>query len=140
MKKLLGVLSLVLIITVTKAQQTTGSSNQAPALIVTGKQCTDASKDCPAPGSTASEKKHKNKSKSCTAQCESSKASSGSSAESMSTEHVGAGSTVISTSANDKQCKGKGKSCCQGVSKASAINTAPQVQPASETPPGDSPK
>jgi hypothetical protein len=145
MKKILIVLSLMLVITVAKAQQTTGAISQVPVtttVIGTNKQCSGTSKDCAAPGTAASEKKHKDKSKSCAAQCEGSKASSSSSTGTMSAEHVGTGSTVISTSASDDKCKGmKGKSCCKSVSKASAIsNSAPQVEPASATPQGDQPK
>ena len=146
MKKLISVLSLVLIITAAKAQQTT-EINQTPATNTvspaTGndKQCTGVSKDCPIPCTAESKKKCKEKSKASAANSEDSKVSSNSSTENMSAEHVGTGSTTISTTSSDKQCKGKeGKSCCHGASKASAINSTPQVQPASAVPQDESPK
>ena len=139
MKKLLSILSIMLIITVVKAQQTTGAINQAPATITTNtttgndKQCHGVTKDCPIPCTAASEKKCKDKSQTCTAHADGANASSNSATESMSAEHVSSGSAVISTTNSDDKCKGmKGKSCCKGMSKASALNTVPQVQPANE--------
>ena len=145
MKKLILLFSLVLLITTVKAQQS-NETNQAPSAATTitnsndVKECHGVSKDCPVPCTAANEKKCKGKEKDCTAHCEESKASSGTTGT-MSTEYVNAGAVAAPATSACSDKKGmKGKSCCKGMSKASALNGAPPAAPVSETAPDASPK
>ncbi|HYV93056.1 MAG TPA: hypothetical protein VE978_14795 [Chitinophagales bacterium] len=158
MKKLITLLSFVLVITVVKAQQPTPTTDQTqvqttPATDTTttattsttnDKQCHGVTKACPIPCTDKEMKKCKGKSKDCCAGHDAkTSASTTTSSESLSAEQVNNGAVQVATpdESKKKQCAGKnGKSCCQGASKASAVNTVPQAQPANDTPQGDSPK
>ena len=122
MKKLIAVLSLMLLINIVNAQ--TSTTNQAPATTTTS-ATTDT--HC-----TGKEKKCKGKDKDCAAKCEAAKTSAdGTSTQTMSADHASNG--AVSAPAGKSCCDTKGKkekSCCKGMSKASAVSAPAPEQPA----------
>ncbi len=121
MKKLIGIISLFLVISAAHAQQPS-TANHAPSANVTiaknDKQCHGATKDC----CSVDSKKNKSKSKK---QCKESKAS----AQSMDATNSNKGSTVKSSSSCCEPAQSSSKevkSSCSGGSKATAIIAAPK--------------
>ncbi len=132
MKKLLTLLSFVLVITVVKAQQTAPAANQAPATSTStsAKQSQgitkESNKSCTSNGKCCKEMSKKD----CAAHCTAASQSSSQAAPVIGTVNVQSSSPAGANSPGDMQISGS----------PSSTNAAPQVAPVNEPRQEDSPK